>query len=79
MYRFRVPKLGQSDSDMQILEVKVKTGDTIKQGDPVVEIETEKASTVLESEIAGVVKDVFFKKDDFVKVGEVLFTVEEKK
>jgi len=77
MYSFRVPKLGQSDSDMQVLKIMVKPGDKIKQEDPVVEIETEKASTVLESEVSGIVKEIFYKNDDYVKVGDILFTVEE--
>ena len=77
MYKFRIPKLGQSESDMQILEIMVKEGDRIKQEDPVVEIETEKASTVLESEVSGTVKEIFYKNDDYVKVGDILFTVEE--
>jgi len=77
MYKFRIPKLGQSESDMQIIEIIVKVGDRIKQEDPVVEIETEKASTVLESEVSGIVKEIFYKNNDYVKVGDVLFTVEE--
>jgi len=77
MYKFRIPKLGQSESDMQILEIMVKVGDRIKQEDPVVEIETEKASTVLESEISGIVKEIFYNNNDYVKVGDVLLTIEE--
>lgn len=79
MYKFRIPKLGQSESDMQILEIMVKAGDKIKQGDPVMDIETEKASTVLESEVSGTVKEIFYKNDDYVKVGDILFTFEEEK
>ena len=77
MYKFKVPKLGQSDSEMEILEIMVEEGKKIQVGDPVLEIETEKASTILESEISGTIKDVFFKNGDFVNVGEVIFTVEE--
>ena len=79
MYKFGIPKLGQSDTEMEILEIMVKVGDRIKVGDPVVDIETEKASTVLESEIEGTVKEIFFKKGDFVKVGDIIFTMEQKK
>ena len=79
MYKFRVPKLGQSDSEMEILEIMIEKDDQIKVGDPVVDIETEKASTILESEITGRVEEVFFKKGDFVKVGDIIFTMEEEK
>lgn len=76
MNEFRVPKLGQSDSEMEILDIMVKKDDRIKVGDPVIEIETEKASTILESEIAGRVKEIIFKKGDFVNVGDIIFTME---
>ena len=79
MYKFRVPKLGQSDSEMEILEIMVKKDDQIKVGDPVIDIETEKASTILESEIAGRVEEVFFKKGDYVNVGDIIFTYGTKK
>ena len=77
MYKFRIPKLGQSNDDMEILKIMVKVDDKIKIDDPVIDIETEKASTILESEVSGIVKEVFFKNGDFVKVGDTIFTIEE--
>ena len=79
MYKFRIPKLGQSDAEMEILEIMVKVGDKVKAGDPILNIETEKASTILESEVSGRVKEIFFKNSDIVKVGDVIFTIEEEK
>ena len=77
MYKFRIPKLGQSNDDMEILKIMVKVDDKIKIDDPVIDIETEKASTILESEVSGIVKEVFFKNGDFLKVGDTIFTIEE--
>jgi len=78
LYDYTLPKLGQSDSEVEILEIKVKSGDTVKKGDPIVEVESEKASTILESEIDGVVQEVLAKNGDIVKVGTVILKIKEK-
>lgn len=78
VYDFTLPKLSQSDSELEILDIKVKTGDIIKIGDPIVEVETEKAATILESEIDGVVQEVLAKNGDIVKVGTVILKIKEK-
>ena len=78
LYDYTLPKLGQSDSEVEILEIKVKAGDLIKSGDPVVEVESEKAATILESEIDGVVEEILVKNGDIVKVGTVICRIKEK-
>ena len=78
LYDYTLPKLGQSDSEIEILELKVKVGDSVKSGDPIVEVETEKASTILESEIDGVVEEVLVKNGDIIKVGTIIYRIKEK-
>ncbi|MCL5070350.1 MAG: hypothetical protein M1308_05570 [Actinobacteria bacterium] len=78
MYDFTLPKLGQSDSELEVLDIKVKAGDIIKIGDPIVEVETEKAATILESEIEGVVEEVLVRNGDILKVGTVILRIKQK-
>lgn len=77
MYDFTLPKLGQSDAEIEIMDFKVKINDQIKIGDPIIEVETEKASTILESEINGVVKEILVKNGEIVGVGTVLCRIME--
>ena len=77
VHDFTLPKLGQGDSGIEIMDFKVKIGDQVKKGDPIVEVETEKASTVLESEINGVVTEVLIKNGEVVQVGTVLCRIKE--
>lgn len=77
MYDFTLPKLGQSDAEIEIMNFKVKINDQIKIGDPIIEVETEKASTILESEINGVVKEILVKNGEIVGVGTVLCRIME--
>lgn len=78
LYDYTLPKLGQGDSEIEILEIKIKVGDSVKRGDPIVEVESEKASTVLESEIDGIVEEVLVKNGDIVKVGTIICRIKEK-
>lgn len=78
VYDFTLPKLGQSDSELEILDIKVKAGDRVKIGDPIVEVETEKAATILESEIDGVVEEVLVRNGDILKVGAVILRIKQK-
>src|ERR671924_523489 len=59
-----------------VTPVLVKMGDTIKQEQPVLELETDKATIEVPSSVAGVVKEIKVKKGDKVKVGAVVLTVD---
>ena len=72
MYEFIIPKMGEGDTDIEIMDIKVVVGDTIEVGYPIVEVESEKASITLESEKSGSVYEVLVKKGDIVKPGTVV-------
>ena len=61
MYNFIIPKMGQGDIDIEIIDLKVKVGDIVKAGDAIVEVESEKVNTVLESEVEGIIKEIIYK------------------
>ena len=56
---------------------EVKPGDKISQGDPVVEINTEKASAVLDSDFTGEIVEILFKPGDMVEVGTVICRIKQ--
>src|SRR5688572_30875442 len=59
------------------MRVMVNVGDTIARDQPVLELETDKATIEVPSNVAGTVKEVRVKKGDKIKVGAVVFTVDE--
>src|SRR5688572_22440351 len=59
------------------MRVMVNPGDTIARDQPVLELETDKATIEVPSTVAGTVKEVRVKKGDKVTVGAVVFTVDE--
>jgi pyruvate dehydrogenase E2 component (dihydrolipoamide acetyltransferase) len=74
---FKLPELGEQIAGGDVLRVLVKPGDTVAKEQAVLELETDKATIEVPSSVAGVVKSVNVKAQDKVKVGQVIFTVED--
>ncbi|MBU2491729.1 MAG: dihydrolipoyllysine-residue acetyltransferase [Bacteroidetes bacterium] len=73
---FKLPELGENITSADIVKVLVKEGDTVEIDQVVVEIETDKATVEVPSELSGIVKSVNVKEGDTAKIGQVIFTVE---
>ena len=71
-----LPEVGDNVEQGTVVTVLVKAGDTITEGQAVIEIETDKAVVEVPSSAAGVVKEVQVKEGDTVKVGGVILTLE---
>ncbi len=74
---FTLPELGESISSGDVLRVLVKPGDTLVKDQPVLELETDKATIEVPSSLAGTVKEIKVKAGDKVKVGQVILRVED--
>jgi pyruvate dehydrogenase E2 component (dihydrolipoyllysine-residue acetyltransferase) len=74
---FVVPELGENVQAGDVVRVLVKPGDTLKKDQPVVELETDKATIEVPSSVAGVVKEIAIKPGDKVKVGQLVLTVDD--
>ena len=72
-----LPELGENIASADVLRVLVKPGDVLTKEQPVVELETDKATIEVPSSVAGRVVDVKVKAGDKVKVGQVLLSVED--
>jgi pyruvate dehydrogenase E2 component (dihydrolipoamide acetyltransferase) len=71
----KVPDIGDF-KDVPVIEVLVKSGQTIKKNDPLVTLESEKASMEVPADSDGVVKNVNVKVGDKVSKGSVLITLD---
>jgi pyruvate dehydrogenase E2 component (dihydrolipoamide acetyltransferase) len=76
MTEFKIPELGENVATGDVIRVLVNVGDTIARDQPVVELETDKATIEVPSSVAGVVKEIKVKKGDKVRVGAVVLTVD---
>jgi pyruvate dehydrogenase E2 component (dihydrolipoamide acetyltransferase) len=71
---FKLPDLGEGIHEGEVLAVLVSVGDEIKEGDPILEVETDKAAVEIPSPFTGTVKEILVKPGDVVKVGDILMT-----
>lgn len=74
---FKLPELGENIQAGDVINVLVAVGDTITPDQPVLELETDKATVEVPSSVGGTVKAVHIKQGDKVKAGQVILTVEE--
>ena len=75
MADFTLPELGENITAGDVLRVLVKPGDQLAKDQPVVELETDKATIEVPSSVEGKVSEVKVKQGDKVKVGQVILTV----
>jgi pyruvate dehydrogenase E2 component (dihydrolipoyllysine-residue acetyltransferase) len=73
---FKMPELGENISQGDLVRLMIAPGAKVSEGQPVMELETDKAVVEVPSSVGGVVKDVLVKEGEKVKVGQVIFTLE---
>lgn len=73
---FKLPELGENISQGDLVRLMVAPGAKVSEGQPVMELETDKAVVEVPSSVSGVVKEVKVKEGEKVKVGQVIFTLE---
>ena len=71
---FKLPDLGEGIHEGEILSVRVSKGDKVKEGDIILEVETDKAAVEVPSPYSGVVEEIRVKPGDTVNVGDVMMT-----
>src|SRR4051812_13909779 len=74
---FTLPELGEQIEAGDVLRVLVKAGDTLAKEQPILELETDKATIEVPSSVAGTVKEIKVKAGDKVKVGQAILSYEE--
>ena len=74
---FKLPELGENVHQGDLVRLMISAGDKVSEGQPVMELETDKAVVEVPSSVSGVVKEVRVKQGEKVKVGQVIFTLED--
>jgi pyruvate dehydrogenase E2 component (dihydrolipoamide acetyltransferase) len=71
-----VPELGESVDSVDVVRVLVEVGDRVAVDQPVIEVETEKASVEIPSDTAGVIKEILVAPGDSLGAGAAIATIE---
>ncbi len=73
----RLPKLGENAEGGAVVTLLVKEGDSITNGQTILELENEKAVAPIPSTVSGVVSKIHVKEGDRLNVGQVILSVNE--
>src|SRR3989304_1252883 len=78
VFEFRLPDLGEGLTEAEIVEWLVKEGQTVKEHDSIVKVETAKAIVEVPSPVSGVILKIYRREGETVKVGETLDAIGKK-
>lgn len=73
----KLPELGENVDSGDLIKVLVSEGDTIAKDQGLLELETDKATIEVPASVSGTVRKIHVKEGDKLKVGQLLFTVQE--
>jgi len=74
---FKLPDLGEGIHEGEVLAVRVSAGQAVREGDIILEVETDKAAVEIPSPYTGAVIEIRVKPGDTVNVGQVLMVFAE--
>jgi pyruvate dehydrogenase E2 component (dihydrolipoamide acetyltransferase) len=74
---FTLPELGENVTAGDVVRVLVSSGDAITKDQPVLELETDKATIEVPSSVSGTVREIRVKAGERVKVGQTVLIVDE--
>ena len=74
-YEFKLPDLGEGLTEGEIVRWLVAEGDEIAEDDPLVEVQTDKATVEIPSPAAGKVARILVAEGEVVPVGTVLVVI----
>src|SRR3954469_20429065 len=74
---FKLPELGENVTAGDVVRVLVAVGDTVAKDQAILELETDKATIEVPTNVAGTVKDIRVKQGDRIKVGQVVLTLDD--
>jgi pyruvate dehydrogenase E2 component (dihydrolipoamide acetyltransferase) len=72
---FRLQELGENISEGDLVRLMIAPGAKVSEGQPVMELETDKAVVEVPSTVSGIVNEVKVKEGEKIKVGQVIFTL----
>src|SRR5260370_31260639 len=72
----KLRELGENIESGDLVRLMIKPGASMTAGEPVMELETDKAVVEVPSSVTGTIGEVRVKEGDKLRVGQVIFTVE---
>lgn len=75
-FEFKMPDVGEGLADVEVVQWFVKVGEAVKENQPIVDVETDKAVVTMPAPATGRVIELAAKEGERVKVGSFLLAIE---
>lgn len=72
VFEFKLPDVGEGIHEAEVLAIKVKEGEKVKEYQPIFDVETDKAVVEITSPVTGTVEKILVKVGEMAKVGNVM-------
>ena len=72
---FQTPGLGEGVESADVAEIMISPGDTVSEGQIIMEVETEKAVVEMPISVAGEIAEVLVSEGDTIEIGQVIVRV----
>jgi len=72
MHEIRIPKYGMSTVEVDVTDLYITVGQMLAVGDAIAEVDTEKVTSTLEADTAGVVKEIRVVAGETYTVGDIV-------
>lgn len=77
MAEIRIPKVGMSTVDVEIIELLVSVGSVVTPESIVMSVAADKVDLEVEAKVSGTITEILFAVGDVVEVGHVVALVDE--
>jgi pyruvate dehydrogenase E2 component (dihydrolipoamide acetyltransferase) len=77
MFKVKFTDIGEGLHEGKVTDVLVKVGDSVKMGESLFVVETDKVNAEIPSPVDGKVAEILIKKDQDINVGEVVFVIDD--
>jgi 2-oxoisovalerate dehydrogenase E2 component (dihydrolipoyl transacylase) len=71
-----IPKMGMSTVEVDLVQWFVQVGDQVNVGDPIAEVESEKANFTIEAEFSGIITEILVQLQATVDVGTTICIID---
>ncbi len=78
MYKMKFTDIGEGLHEGTVAEIKVKEGQTVKEGDVLFSVETDKMTSDIPAPVSGKVAKILIKPGQQITVGDEIFNIEQK-
>lgn len=77
MYQFKFADIGEGLHEGKVVKIHVKVGDSVKDGDVLFEVETDKVTSEITSPVNGKIFEIKIQEEATIHVGDVAFVIDD--